>query len=176
MLRGGQAVNDFEGRKLAGLFDRVIGDSAARIRALGFKRSGRILRLVRDGNAAVVEFQKSTSSPPGELRFTINLAVICGELLDDGRAGISKASSLDGHLVRRIGWLMSHPSDHWWTISCETVIDDLAREVSSLVLETAVPYLTQYLNTNQLMSLWRSGQSPGLTDVQRMRFLGRLSG
>ena len=61
--------------------------------------------------------------------------------------------------------------DTWWQLTTSTDCAALARELSVLLLARAVPYLEQYMNTGALIALWESGQSPGLTDVQRSRFL-----
>jgi hypothetical protein len=87
-------------------FGQVVGTTAKKVDELGFHRQGSILRIVRQGNAGIIEFQKSTKNTSDKILFTVNLAVISGALLEPDQPSLEKARSADAHLRQRIGMLM----------------------------------------------------------------------
>jgi hypothetical protein len=152
-------------------FVRVIEAAAERVRELGFRRQGASLRFLRGGNAGIIDFQKSVSSSKAKITFTINLSIVCGRLLDPEGPRLERASGIHAHLRERIGMLMPEHRDKWWEITDATSIDMLAREIAELVATKGAPYLLRYIDGAELVSLWESGSSPGLTEKQRMRYL-----
>ena len=108
-------------------FIRVVDATADKLRPLGFVRWGLVLRLLGQGNAAIVSFQKSRHADDEELEFTVNLSIVCGRLLDSDARPLSLAQEVDGHLRERIGFLLDDPEDTWWSI-------DLGPTASSLPL------------------------------------------
>ena len=155
-------------------FEQVIKATGHRLEAVGFVRQKTVLRIMDRNNCGIVEFQRSTKSSQGKLLFTVNLGVICGQLLDSGPTGLKRARIEDAHLRQRIGMLLPNRPDKWWEITEATDSNLLAQEVSELILEKAVPYIRDHLSTESIISLWESGQSPGLTDGQRVNLLTKL--
>jgi len=94
--------------------------------------------------------------------------------LPSGPSGLQKADVTDAHLRLRLGWLLPDPGDKWWELTLETDVGLLAKELAELLVTKAIPYLEGFLSTDVLIELWESGRSPGLTDVQRARFLSGL--
>src|SRR5258708_32341659 len=90
-------------------FGQIIEVAAAKVAQLGFSRRGVVLRTLSQGNSGISEFQKSLKNSRDKLLFTINLAVICGELLEPDQPTLEKARSLDAHLRQRIGMLLPSP-------------------------------------------------------------------
>jgi hypothetical protein len=135
-----------------------------------------VLRAVADGNAEVIEFQKSDKSSADRALFTVNLGFVCGELLDPERADIRNSSVVDAHLRTRLGLLLDPPNDTWWELTSSTDSASLGSELSRLLIVRALPYLEMYGNKRALVALWESGKSPGLTAVQRSRYLSELKG
>ncbi len=156
---------------LKDIYNFVVASSAEKVSSLGFVRRGATLRKLSHGNAAIIEFQKSTKNDRHELQFTINIGIVCGKLIEEWRPPLARAGSVDAHLRLRIGMLLPERFDKWWQITEETDRDRLVAEVSSLILDQAVPYLERYLDTNALVALWESGKSPGLTEMQRISYL-----
>jgi hypothetical protein len=70
--------------------------------------------------------------------------------------------------------LMPAHRDKWWEISESTAASALACEVSEVVANEGIPYVVRYLNVDELVALWESGKSPGLTKGQRLRCLEKL--
>lgn len=155
-------------------FGQVVETTAKKVDKLGFHRQGSILRIVRQGNTGIIEFQKSTKNTSGKILFTVNLAVICGELLEPDQPSLEKARSMGAHLRQRIGMLMPGRPDKWWEISEAAAVDALASEVSELIATEGAPYVARHLDVNELVALWESGKSPGLTETQRVRYLEKL--
>jgi hypothetical protein len=153
---------------------RVVDATADKLRPLGFTRWGMVMRLLAEGNAAIVSFQKSIYADEEELEFTVNLSIVCGGLLGPDARPISVAQEIDGHLRERIGFLLDDPDDFWWTIEPWTDSEQLAAEISDLVVTRGVPYLMRYLRTEALIELWASGEAPGMTDLEQDRFLRKL--
>ena len=137
---------------------------------LGFKRRGNILRRTIDGNTQLIEFQKSQNSSEKLVRFTVNIALICGILVDDTDI-LDKGKSYDGHLRITIGELLPTPADLWWDITPGVEVEGLIDDILKMIREQAVPYLETYASDRDLLLLWTSGRSPGLTDGQRLRNL-----
>ncbi len=63
---------------LDGAFNLVLEETAKRVAALGFRRQGALLRAVNEGNAGLIEFQKSTKSSADHILFTVNLGIVWG--------------------------------------------------------------------------------------------------
>lgn len=152
----------------------VISKIADELQPLGFERHGTMLKSVEDGNALLLDFQRSDTSTKERILFTINLGVVCGDLLDRERTSISKATILNAHLRTRLGALLDPPGEIWWAIDASTDNESLATELVHLLVRRAVPYLFQYKQTQALIALWETGKSPGLTASQRTQFLSEL--
>ena len=156
------------------MFGDLIGSTAARLAPLGFRRRVRVMRMVVGAHCGIVEFQRSAKSSNQQIFFTVNVGVVYGELLGPGPSELDRAQIADAHVRQRIGMIMPGRSDRWWEINQSTDIGALKREVSEVVIEYALPFVRRYLSTDAIISLWESGQSPGLTAVQRADFLSQL--
>ncbi len=139
----------------------------------GFTKRGNAFQRVASGNSAIVEVQRSQSSTSGTIRFTINVGIVCGRLLDEYQPDVDKAGSMQAHLRMRIGALQPEPIDQWWDLDGATDIGILGTQLRPL-LDVATHFLLDHADDAQLVALWESGQSPGLTDGQRQRMLSEL--
>ena len=155
-------------------YEGVLRSVDSLLKSRGFKRRGQVFRLFSDGNCGIVEFQKSDKSSEDRLMFTINLGVVSGELLGADPATEKSLGSIDAHLRQRVGMLMPDRPDKWWVLESSTNAEALADELTNLLSERAVPFIQEYLSTDSLIALWEAGQSPGLTAVQRDRYLSAL--
>ena len=162
-------------RNLLGeIFDVVMTTTGTCLAPLGFIRSGLVFRILENGNCGIIGFQRSVSSSVDSIRFTVNIGVVCGELLDSETPRLQKTMMADAHLSERVGMLLPNHSDKWWEITAQTDSSILSNEISRLILEKGVPYIKRYLATSELIALWESGRSPGLTAFQRDRCLSKL--
>ena len=124
----------------------------------------------------MIGFQRSTASTANAIKFTVNFGVISKELLRrwDPDRDINKELISTAHLRERIGTLMLDRTDHWWTINLDSSFPEVANNVSGLIIELVVPWLEKYASDANLLALWRSGQSPGLTDGRREQLIVEL--
>ncbi|MPS29666.1 MAG: DUF4304 domain-containing protein [Alcaligenaceae bacterium] len=157
------------------VYDDVMASCTQTLRTVGYVRRGSSLRKEMDGNVAVIEFQKSSKSSADVILFTINVGIICGRLLEAERSLPKKVGIVDAHIRQRIGMLLPDRSDKWWTIEPRSDAGSLVEEISRLIERDVVPYLDRYLDDKALVALWESGQSPGLTEIQRLKYLTRLN-
>lgn len=155
-------------------FREVIVRAASHAKSHGFKRQGQTLRKIWGGNAAIIEFQRSRDNTSTSLRFTINIAIVCGLLIDQGYTPIEKTKSYNGHLIQRIGYVLPSKYDTWWEIDEMTRKDNIVSEILGVVLDYAVPFLEKHISNEAMIDLWSSGTSPGITDFQRQNLLDEL--
>jgi hypothetical protein len=154
-------------RLYSGLLEAV----SSELKNAGYRRRGDALLVESEGNTGLIEFQRSVGSTPGALRFTVNLAVHIGTLEGGSQR---RRTSTSAHLRRRLGHFMTPPTDKWWQIDSTTNERVLAAEILQPLLEIGVPFVERHLKTSAVVALWESGESPGLTAVQRERFLALL--
>jgi len=155
--------------------DAVIKAVAEKLKEAGFVRRGPVLRILKDGNCGLIEFQRSQKSLPENLLFTINIGIVCGSLLDGPTSEIEKIRIIDAHIRQRLGMFLPGRPDKWWEVTPQTETESLAAELTEHLSSKAVPYILGLLSTPAIIALWQSGQCPGLTDGQRQRFLSRLA-
>ena len=161
-------------RVLDEFIDRIVRTIAGRSESIGYERRRLMLKKTKHGNAAIIEFQRSQTSTSETVTFTVNLAVVCGALLDPEMLSIDEAKSIDGHLRVRIGTIMPQLQDMWWTISSGSDFGRIEADVVGAVCNFGIPYVEQHLSDAALIQLWDSGKAPGLTEVQRTRNLREL--
>lgn len=156
-------------------FAAVLTAMGAALAPLGFKKRRRSFRIQIGANTCVIESQRSTANEEGCLRFTLNLAVLSAAVAAKNDQKVEKLGAWDGHLQERIG-VLTGAGDKWWRIERTTDADMLAAEVVTAVRNIAVPFLDRHASDDTLRALWETGQSPGLTAVQRQRNLAALTG
>ena len=146
------------------------------LRGLGYKRSGLRFCLQKQGNWGVLGFQKSARTDQRRLIFTINVGVCSTRLLRF--YSLEKVGNCptiqDCHLDIRLGHLLPDRDDKWWTIVDEKGLDQLSDEIVSDVTNVAHQMICHHVRDEDLMALWLSGRSPGLTDLQRLKNLSVL--
>jgi len=158
---------------LEAAYAEIVETVARRIAVAGFAKRGKVLRVVRDGNCGLIEFQKSTKSSKNKLFVTVNLGVVCGDLLEGGTK-LEKTTTIDAHLRLRIGMFLPQRRDKWWELAETKEAAGVASEIGELVHNKAVPFIEQHIANSSLLAMWESGVSPGLTDFQRLQFLEKL--
>ena len=119
--------------EIAKLIDDVIRlDLAKRLKADGYRKSGRTFYLADDSRTAVVNVQGSKSNLGDEGTFTVNLGVYFPDV-----AQITNAIPFTGRFPReynctirkRVGKLMSDGNDFWWSVNSDRGVDPLAKDV-----------------------------------------------
>jgi hypothetical protein len=117
----------------------------------------------------LIQLQGSSANSDSEARFTINVAVWAPSLSSEPKASVENA-----HWRARLGTLGPERSDTWWHADDFAAADQAAIEIVGRIEEYAFPALQQLGNTSDLLKLWRTGSSPGLTALQADRFRRRL--
>lgn len=126
---------------------------------------------ISEGPSSLVEMSRWLRDEA--IVFTINLGIVCGQLLEGDESSLKGVGIVDAHVRQRVGMLLPDRPDKWWTIDPKADTTSLIEEISGLIEREAAPYLDRYLNDDALVALWESGQSPGLTETQRLRYLTR---
>jgi hypothetical protein len=126
--------------ELEAKFKQVAAALHETLRPLGYVKRRHTFRRFVDGNAAVIECQRSQSSNSSEIKFTLNAGVVSGRLLEDWDPPIAQAGTSSAHLCSRIGFFMSERYDKWWILDNSTdaapVIDEIRFALNERVLET----------------------------------------
>jgi hypothetical protein len=156
-------------------FTEVIEALTKVLKPLGYTKRRHTFRRLSDGNSAVIEVQRSVESDQNTVKFTINIGVVCGRLLEDWEPVLIKAGSSSAHLRNRIGYFLPEPHDKWWVLDVSTDTSAVSLELSTLLERNVVPYLSQHLSDRDLVTLWVTGRSPGLTERQRVQHLRALT-
>ncbi|MER5732002.1 DUF4304 domain-containing protein [Streptomyces sp. NPDC002138] len=132
------------------LFHQMLRERIApALREAGFTGAGREYRLaVAAPDHALIGFQRSAGSTPDHCRFTVNLRAVGYEEHEDlRRLRPALGTRLSANRVGPVGWharigqLLGHPHDHWWTITDESSASAVAEDVVDLVQRHAVPAL-----------------------------------
>jgi Domain of unknown function (DUF4304) len=156
------------------LMDKIVEDCAGPLVESGYaKMRGFSFQRDTGENVLLVAFQQSKDKPLDGLRFTVNLGVMNKALAAEQELSLTKLSAFDCHLQTRLGNVMPCMNDRWWVLNNSTLID-VSTEVVGAITTWAVPYLDRYKTNADLVTLWSSGSSPGLTAKTRDDYLKSL--
>jgi hypothetical protein len=149
--------------------DRIREGIAPALESHGFAgRSSTFSRRVGD-LVHLIQLQSSSSNSSDSTRFTINVAVWAAVLSDEKTPSVANA-----HWSKRLGDCSPEPQDIWWNAQDDATADEAAKDISRRIEDFAIPELDKLRSTSDLLALWRSGESPGLTGVQADRLKRRL--
>uniref|UniRef100_A0AAU2JJA8 DUF4304 domain-containing protein n=1 Tax=Streptomyces sp. NBC_00049 TaxID=2903617 RepID=A0AAU2JJA8_9ACTN len=132
------------------LFHHMLRERIApALRDAGFTGTGLEYRLREaEPDHALLGFQRSASDTEDRCRFTVNLRTVPYEEHEalrrlrpalGSRLSANRVGPVGRHT--RIGRLLGHPHDHWWTVTDERDAALVADDVVTLVLRHAVPAL-----------------------------------
>jgi hypothetical protein len=145
------------------------------LRPKGFAGRGGTFLLEREGNLLVVGLQKSQKSSRQSISCTVNLGVASGRLLRFFSVQrVPGKPPSECHWTERLGLLLPGPADRWWTLETRTDPSPVLQELEESVLSSGLPALEQVHHDEALKALWMSGRSPGLTNLQRLKYLSVL--
>jgi hypothetical protein len=150
------------------LTSQLYSGIAPLLKAHGFsKRGNQFQRAVRD-TFHLIQLQKSQSSSADSIRATVNLAVSVNAIAS------APPSVIDAHVRCRIGSVMPETADVWWELSSTESAADIVRQVTDALERFGLPWLDSFQSSREVITTWQQGISPGLTDSQRQKFLGKL--
>lgn len=150
-----------------------------RLEKIGFGAEGKVLsRKVRD-TVVVLEVQRdSTRSTKDAVLFTLNLGISVDALrvdATDGDPSMLPVPTVDRcHWRERVGRLLPAQRDVWWTVRDEPTAQALCDEISTGLIELALPTIDNVAGSEMLLRLWKEGRGQGLTEYERRSNLAWL--
>jgi hypothetical protein len=140
---------------------RILEAVAEVLRAAGFRKKGS--HFTRDIAEVVhlVTLQSSVGNTADAVRVTVNLGVWIPALEGDAKPDIWSA-----HWRERLGFLMPEKRDVWWDAASDGEANVVAGRIADAVRDFGLPALSQLASRRALLDLWKTGASPGLTEVE----------
>lgn len=116
-----------------------------RLKPFGFSRRGVNFYLARNGNWAVVNVWKHPRNTSSRSRFTVDYGIFSYSIACCEGAVERKPPIYRCHWRRQL-------NSWWWEILADTDPDALANEVSTLVVEVAVPAMLPLLTSDRKLA------------------------
>jgi len=138
---------------------------------LGYRKAAALFSRAVEDVIHLIEVQGSRSSTNQEVLFTVNVGVFVPALIYPDVRDVTRPSIPDAHWRERLGFLCPEQKDLWWKVSSAHEALDAAEDVAARNQRFALPALAGIGNTNALATVWRTGQSAGLTEFARKKYL-----
>jgi hypothetical protein len=132
----------------------------------GFSKKDGTFRRTLGVVVHVVTFQKSGKSTADEITFAANLGVASCRLLERGGETPAAVGVEGCHWRRRL--VREGTTETWWNVCDEATAARSGDEVAGALRIQGLPSMEHLCDDRALRDLWISGDSPGLTDVQRL--------
>jgi len=156
-------------------FFKVVSDCLAQsLETLGFRKNKESFIAFHGDFVVLIQLQKSVSSTSDRCKLTLNAGVLFEGLLDGGRRTGGSYRFDDCQVKYRIGDFLDGTPDKWWTLESESDARSACLELRTLLSEQALPALEDVVSVQALIRLWESEEAPGITEVQRIRYLMQL--
>lgn len=149
--------------EIARRIDEVIRTGLApALKAQGYKKAARTFRRREPGHTLVVNVQGSSWNSDDDGSFTLNLGVYFPTVVPflDWMRAVERPTEPDCVVRQRIGFVMPLGLDHWWSISPDTDLDALAREVRDAWEQFGRPWLESHANLEAARALALSRNTP----------------
>jgi len=117
----------------------------------------------------LLQLQGSDENTRAASHFTVNVGVWSSALVPEEKPSFARA-----HWQQRLGFLSPERRDLWWHAADAEQARAIGSEIAERVERYALPALALLPNSRSLLTLWRSGSSPGITRVQASRFSAAL--
>jgi Domain of unknown function (DUF4304) len=136
------------------IFRLMIRDEIApELRRMGFKGSGQSFILPSEVHWVLLGFQKSKASNAKAVRFTVNVTAVSKRAWIEARSEHSYLSERPSANIsygpfawqRRIGQLLPHSQDKWWTVVTSVSTELVRVEVLDAIRIYALPAIEQQL-------------------------------
>lgn len=117
------------------------------LRSKGFHRHSTHFARELDESLHIVNIQSSQWNTQASGKFTLNVGVHFPKVakLIYGANPMPKAPKEYHCLLRaRIGFLMPEVRDHWWTVTSETNISEMSKEVIRAIEDFVLPWLENF--------------------------------
>jgi len=139
------------------------------LRPIGFRKKGAHFTKTEAEVVHLVSLQSSSGSTAEAVRVTVNLGVWVSALEGDAKPDVWSA-----HWRERLGSLMPENRDVWWDAASNEEAKSTGARIASAIRTFGLPVLGSITTRRALLDLWRSGRSPGLTEVYAKRLMNRL--
>ena len=146
-----------------------------KLRPHGFRAKGQQFVAERPESLLIVQTQRSRDSTKERVIFTVTVGVYCRRVAECAGERSALMSVYQCHWNERIGFFSPEHRDVWWTVRSIGDAIRAAEDISNLVVQRALPQMEALATTTALVELWKSGVSPGLTEVQANRYLADLT-
>ena len=149
--------------------NQLLAALARVLKPVGFSRRGSLFSRRVEDVVHLIQLQKSQSSSADYVKATINLAVWVPAL------AFGSASAAGAPVRARLGSIMPEHEDLWWELSSSESADESIASLVQPLVSYGLPWLQALRSSVEVQRLWQSGVSPGLTGLQRQRYLAELS-
>mgnify|MGYP001021386474 CR=1 FL=1 len=136
-----------------------------------FRKNGPRFAADRGDAKLLVEFQSSQMSDKNRLIITVNLKIFLVQLDRD-----PDFFPGNGHWQKRIGSFLTPATDYWWTCQNDEDATRAGKAIATILEMSALPEMEHLASARAMVNLWMSGRSPGLTQMQRDKYLAKLTG
>ena len=128
---------------------------APQLRKIGFKGSGQNYHIPSESHWLLLSFQKSTFSDSSNLSFTVNLYAITKKEWHKAHSTHSYFPSKPTATTfwgvgwqKRIGRLLPENHDHWWTLTLNTDVQSVSKDVVATIEKYALPAIQEQLKAS----------------------------
>ena len=143
---------------------------------LGYTKVRNSFYISHDGNWGIINFQLSQKSGFSQKLFTVNVGIASKRILAflGFQTSNRKPGIWDTQFRMRLGHLLPENKDVWWSLDQDTNIESMGRFIQDLVVIYALPTVEKYIADESLRDLWMTGNSPSLTEIERLLYLSVL--
>lgn len=149
----------------ARLLDVLIGSVEGKILHVGFVRSNEGFLMKLPFGVLRIVFLQSHEVIQGGLRFSGDV-IVTHFAISKCLAGLGMCSFAQEQFRQRLGFFWRN-EDHWWEIT-RVSQENVAAEIAELIQSRLQPIELGIQTEDDLIRLWESGRSPGLTRDQRL--------
>jgi hypothetical protein len=122
----------------------------------------------------VINWQTSQDAIAGKYKFTVNIGLHdlrLSKLLGEEE---QRPDVWDCHYRIRLGQLLPEKGEKWWIVPDGSLDQSVIDEFDSMIRDIVIPFFDGFDSAESLLSIWKSGPSPGQTNVMRERFISLL--
>jgi hypothetical protein len=145
------------------------------LKPIGYRKSASVFISSVHDVVHLIEVQGSRSSTSDNAKFTVNVAVFAPALVYPDVRDTTKASVAGSHWRQRLGNLSPEHTDLWWEANSTETAHVAALDICQRIERYAVPALAKVASLHSLYRLWATGESPGVTALQRSEYLAQLA-
>ena len=137
----------------------------------GFKAKGSSFYRDSKDLISIINIQKSDKSSEFRLVITVNLGIYIKSIADNPNMPPDIWSC---QWQERIGFLLPEKRDVWWEINSFADASNVAETLKRAIIDHGLPEIESKASVAKMLEYWRSGESAGLTEGQRVRYVQLL--